>query len=322
VNTTDHPEDEAEHTLRYWRAAISSLATPEKRAVAEEFLRRKLEAGCGADTLFALIILLEANGAFLFKLPEKLNVEFAQPVIEHLEGLENALITHQDRQKGALGEFDKVQQAIADAASLIEESRRELGVKVRTAVACLDAAAIADSVGSVLEGNILRLLKLSLEGLDKSTEQAVRASQAAEQTAQTWRKIHARGTLLTSMVCSALLAGCVLCWGWWTMENRYRTRLAAQITRLDSTDDAYRQLLWLGVSIHLAPREDSSGRTVPDEYTMTIDHAETATVQTSELGSKAAVVLKAKPLFKRVDAFTKDVRKLEADLQEATRKTR
>lgn len=55
---------------------------------------------------------------------------------------------------------------------------------------------------------------------------------------------------------------------------------------------------------------------------MTIDHAETATVQTSELGSKAAVVLKAKPLFKRVDAFTKDVRKLEADLQEATRKTR
>jgi hypothetical protein len=323
VNPTAAPaKDEADRTNRYWKAAISALSTPEKREIAEEFLRRKLESGAGADTLFALIVLLEANGAFLLKLPEKLNLEFTQPITEHLEGFENALIDHEERQKGALSSLDRVQRAISDTAALIQESRRELAIKIQTAAASLDASVIASSVSETLQKNIFYLLRLSLANLDNSTERAVRATQAAEQSVQTWRNVRIRSIAIGSTVIAVLMAGCVLCWGWWSMENHYRTRLATQVVRLAATDDAYRQLLWLGVSISVAPWEDESGKTVRNGYMITIDDAAAAAVKTTMHGNKAVVLLKAQPLVMRAESLRNEANKLRENPQSERQKWR
>jgi hypothetical protein len=271
--------------------------------------------GQGADTLFALIILLEANGAFLLKLPERFHGEFAEPLMEHMEGLECTLSSHADRENGVLANLDRLQQAIGDASAHIEESRRELREKLKAAAASIDAKAIAHSVGDVLEASILYRLNTALKGLDRSTEQAIRASQSVNETSQTWKKLQVRGTFGAAIAFAGLLAASILCWGWWQMENHYRTRLAAHVTRLDSTDSAYRQLLWLGVSIYLTPQEDSAGKNAPDEYTMIIDHAESATIQSSDFGQKAVVSLKAKPLYKQSEQFREQAEKLQIDLK-------
>jgi hypothetical protein len=315
-------ENEADRTHRYWKAAISCLPTPEKREIAEEFLRTKLEGGGGADTLFALIILLEANGAFLLNLPEKIHGEIAQPMAEQVIAFRNELLTHFERQQNALIAFDKVQESIAVATALIEQGRQELAFKIRMAAANVDPSGMANQISRTLENTILHLLKFSLGNLEKSTGQAIQATHAAERSVETWRKVHLRGIVLTSILIATLIAGGILCWGWWRMEDRYRTRLAAQVVRLSETDDAYRQFLWLGISVHLAPWEDESGKPVKDGYTITIDDVETAALKATERGNKVVVMLKAQLLVKRLESPGKNLEKPDPNGPPERRKSR
>jgi hypothetical protein len=65
IVTAGTPGNGETDSRRYWRAAISHLSDPQKRDAAWEFYLRRLEARKSGDTLSALVLLLEANGAFL-----------------------------------------------------------------------------------------------------------------------------------------------------------------------------------------------------------------------------------------------------------------
>src|SRR5215217_5948887 len=73
------PQGESD-SKRYWRAAISHLSDPQKRDAAWEFYLHKLEARKAGDTLSALVLLLEANGAFLEQLPERYHERLIAPL--------------------------------------------------------------------------------------------------------------------------------------------------------------------------------------------------------------------------------------------------
>jgi hypothetical protein len=314
--------DEDARTLRYWKAAISCLSTPEKREVAEEFLRNKLENGRGSDTLFALILLLEANGTFLLTLPERIHDEIAQPISNRLGAFSGELLAHLERQQHMLAAIGKLQESVAASEKLFDQSRRELAFKIQTAADSVDGPGIAQRISVAVENDTLHLLKHSLRNLDQSTEAAIQATQSADRSVETWRKIQLRGIVLASVLSVVLIAGGILCWGWWRMEDCYRARLAAHVTRLSETDEAYRQFLWLGLSLRLSPWEDQSGKPVKDGYTITIDDAENAEVIATEGRNRAVVRLKAQPLVKRLELLSKEAEKLESRSQPERQKSR
>jgi hypothetical protein len=160
----------------------------------------------------------------------------------------------------------------------------------------LDIAGLASRINRSLETSTLRPMQMAARNLDKYVENADKASFAAERSVRTWRKAHIGGVVGTCILASLLLMGVVLSWGWWKMEDHYRQRLATQVVRLSATDDAYRQLLWLGISLRLEPWVDQSGKIVENGYSIVIDNAEDASLKVVSERKAGVITLKATPL--------------------------
>ena len=139
-------------------------------------------------------------------------------------------------------------------------------------------------------------MQMAARNLDKYVENANKASFAAERSVRTWRQAHIGGIFGMGVLASLLLVGVVLSWGWWKMEDHYRQRLSTQVVRLSGTDDAYRQLLWLGISLRLEPWVDQSGKNVENGYSIVIDNAEDATLRVVGERKAGVIMLKATPL--------------------------
>ncbi len=90
------------------------------------------------------------------------------------------------------------------------------------------------------------------------------------------------------------------------MEAHFRQRLAAHVARLSATDDAYRQLLWLGISLRLEPWLDESGKAVEDGYCVVVDDAERADLKVIGERKLGIIALKATPLFKRIEMLKRE----------------
>jgi hypothetical protein len=303
---------ETDQPRRYWKAAIATLP-PEKRDVAWEFYVNHLAEGRTGDTLSALILLLEANGIFLLTLPEKFHSELIRPLTERFSALRVELLDHFERQQKALVEFDKVEEAMKSASGSIFNTRIELLSRISTAVENVDVAGITNRINLALQSETLKPLQKALRDLDDHAKNLQQATHAAEQSVETWRRVHIRGIVLVAALVSLVFAAAVLCWGWWRMENQYRARLAAQVVRLSGTDDAYRQLLWLGITIRLSTWENPSGRRVKNGYVISIDDAEIASLKSDGDSKKAIVMLKAQPLVEQLKSSIDELNHLKVD---------
>jgi hypothetical protein len=288
-------DETSSSSCRYWKAAIATLP-PAKRDAAWEFYATRLADGQAGDTLGALILLLEANGVFLLTLPDQFHEELFQPFRTDIAALRDELRSHIERQQKTLIEQDKVQEGVSAAAALVQQTNRELVGSVKGAIDALDIADLASRINRSLETSTLRPMHMAARNLEKYVENANKASIAAERSVRTWRQAHIGGIVGTCILASLLLVGVVLSWGWWKMEDHYRQRLSTQVVRLSATDDAYRQLLWLGISLRLEPWVDQSGKIVENGYSIVIDNAEDASLKVVGERKAGVVTLKATPL--------------------------
>jgi hypothetical protein len=296
-------------SCRYWKAAIATLP-PTKRDAAWEFYAARLADGQAGDTLAAMVLLLEANGAFLLTLPEQFHQELIHPLRAQVAELRDELQSHTERQQKTLIEQDKVQEGVSAAAALIERTNRDVVGSVKGAIDALDIADLASRINRSLESNTLRPMQIALQNLRTHVENADGASLAAERSIRSWRRAHIGGIVGACSLASLLLAGVLLSWGWWKMEDHYRQRLGAQVVRLSATDNAYRQLLWLGISLRLEPWVDQSGKIVEGGYCVVIDDAEDASLKVVGDRKAGVVTLKATPLVKRREMLQHQVEKL------------
>jgi hypothetical protein len=288
-------DETSSSSCRYWKAAIATLP-PAKRDAAWEFYATRLADGQAGDTLASLVLLLEANGAFLLTLPDQFHQELLRPLRTDVAALRDELRSNIERQQKTLIEQDKVQEGVSAAAALVQQTNRELVGSVKGAMEALDIAGLASRINRSLETSTLRPMQMAARNLDKYVENADKASFAAERSVRTWRKAHIGGVVGTCILASLLLMGVVLSWGWWKMEDHYRQRLATQVVRLSATDDAYRQLLWLGISLRLEPWVDQSGKIVENGYSIVIDNAEDASLKVVSERKAGVITLKATPL--------------------------
>jgi hypothetical protein len=297
-------------SLRYWKAAISSL-TPEKRDAAWEFYLRHLAAGNTGDTLSALVLLMEANGVFLERLPERYHEELILPLQARLVSLQERISLHEKHQREITAALECVSQRNLDASTRALTTANKVEGSLRDAATAVDARVVVEGVKKqIMDGAVMPMVRAT-EELAVNTARIDEATKCARNAVESWRKVHLGGIVLNcfllAFLCAAIVTGIV----WLKLDARYEHRLAAEVHRLSATDDTYRQLLMHGISFRLERWMDRSGKPVKDGYAILVDDAEETGLDVNGDRKRAFVLVKSGPVIKRAEAVTREFEELK-----------
>jgi len=299
---------------RYWKAAIACLS-PQQREVAEEFLRTKLEGGSGADTLFALILLLEANGAFLLKLPERFYGELIEPLSEILGGFRSEWQSLVESQRQAARSIGITHDQIEIANKAIRQTNDEFEAKIREALREINVGEVANRVSISIESSTLRPMQATLRDLNERTAKMERTAAAAEKSVEIWRKVHLGGIVANCLAGALIFSLFLVIAVFWQARAHYRRQIAAEVNRLNANDETQQKLIALGIDLRVAPWElDSDGKSVRDGYAVIIDKAEHVDLRETEGRKQAVAFVKDRSVQKRVDELRDDLKEIRKAL--------
>ncbi|MEI9896742.1 MAG: hypothetical protein WDN28_23500 [Chthoniobacter sp.] len=296
---TTGPEEDTD-SRRYWRAAISHLSDPQKRDAAWDFYLRKLEARQSGDTLSGLVLLLEANGAFLASLPEKIQQELFDPLSERLTTLKDYLAAHQAHESEMLAVLEKAAERNANTNARAIATVVKVEDTLRRAATSIDARALVNSVKDQLEDEALQPFKRVLKDLVTSTKCITEATVAAETAVQKWRRVHLGGVAagLLALAFFAFLIASL--WYRRDTEHRFEERFTNALVQLDTSRGSLSQLAKLGVVVRIVSSADNDGNAIPDHYAVVIDQAEAADLREFDGRRQGVVFVRAADLFPRV----------------------
>lgn len=294
-----------EEQRRYWKAAISCLPTAEKRDAAWEFYLDKLAGNRAGDTLSGLILLLEANGAFLLTLPEKFHAELIRPVTDQLRSLREELHGNTERERVSLRAADVANESLEKANQLLANARAELDGKVCAAIRQIDIIALAVQVREQLETSLFDQLHYALRDLPEQSRQIADATKAAESSIKTWSKVHLGGIILNVSICILLMAGLLFGFGWFRLQRHFKERLAVEINRISAGNETFREAALLNVPIHIISCTDQNGNRVPGGYALVIDQAEDVATQPAEGGKRGVIFFKSQRLIDQIEELRK-----------------
>jgi len=306
-------EDDQEVSRRYWKAAISALPTAEKRDAAWEFYLDKFTGTNAGDTLSGLILLLEANGAFLLTLPAKFHEDMTLPIIERLSAMREELQANVEGQRAALRAADAVNEGLDKANKQFAATTALFAFKVRAAAAQIDTGALANQVYCSLHSSIAIPLRNELRALPEQSKRLDEASKAAESSIEKWRRVHLGGIILNASIAALLVASLLFCFAWFRLQRHFNEQLAAEIAQISGNHETLKETALLNIPVHLTPWSDQDGKPVPGGYAFSIDHAEDAAVQTTDSGKRGVIFFKGQ----RPEDQIEELRGLLNDIQKA-----
>ena len=282
-------------SLRYWRAAIETL-TPAKRDAAWEYYVSHFASGNCGDTLSALVLLLEANGVFLERLPERYHEELISPLQAQLRRLQERLAEHEGHQREVVATLERAARQNSDASVRVQATATKVEGSLRDAATAVDAQAVVEGIrGQIVDGALLPFAR-KLDELANQTKKIDVATKSAREAADTWRRLHLRGIVLTGWGVGLVIFAVLFGWGWSSLErseeNRFaelRVKMAANIR---DDQEALRKLTELGVSLRVAPVTGSDGNPKPDSFAVLVEPAENADYDTRDGHSRGVVYLK------------------------------
>ncbi len=277
--TAETPGSGETDSRRYWRAAISHLSDPQKRDAAWEFYLRRLEARKSGDTLSALVLLLEANGAFLTSLPEKIHAELMDPFDERFATMRSHLVRQEEFQREMVAVLEKAAErnANTNARSIANLGTAESAL--RKAATSLDAGAVVREVRSQIEEEALLPLKRVLKDLGVSSSNIRDATTAAESAIEKWRRVHLRGVAAGLLAAAAMASFLFVVWSREEIQKRYEERFTNAVLQLNTNRETLSMLAQVGVGIHVLPSSDAAGKLIPGCFAIAINGAESAEIR-------------------------------------------
>jgi hypothetical protein len=209
-------EDDQDSSRRYWKAAISALPTAEKRDAAWEFYLEKFAGTDAGDTFSGLILLLEANGAFLLTLPEKFHAELTQPITEQLAAMRQDLQANVETQRAMLRATDSANDSMERANQLLANTTVDFANKVHAAARLIDVAALASQVSTELDSSIVSPLRSALRDVPVQTNRIKAATEAAESSIRKWHELHFDSIVFNACLATLGVAALIFCliWFW------------------------------------------------------------------------------------------------------------
>jgi len=300
----DSEDDDASY--RYWKAATSYLSTPAKREAAEEFLRTRLEGGRGADTLFALILLLEANGAFLLSIPQRYDCELLQPLGNLLNGFRSEFQTQAERQRQTSRAISLAHDEIGHAAANISQVSTDFERKLHAAVLGIDMKEVATRLSNTLDHAALKPIETVLRNLEDSRSKMEQVTTSAQKSVETWRKVHFGGLLANCLIIAGLVALILSGVAYWQCKRHFDQRLAAEIARMNTNYGAINELLGFGIDIRVAAWTDADGKPIHDGYILTLSNAVDARIRKLNGKSEATILVKQETPQEQIERTEKD----------------
>jgi len=208
-------ENDQDTSRRYWKAAISTLPA-EKRDAAWEFYLEKFAGTNAGDTFSGLILLMEANGAFLLTLPEKFHAELIQPITEQLAAMRKELQDNVEAQRTTLLASDSANESMERANQLLGNTTVEFANKVHAAARLIDTTSLASQVCAELESTIVKPLRVALRDVPEQTKRIKAVTEAAETSIKDWHAIHFDGIVLNTFLATFFATAVLFCivWFW------------------------------------------------------------------------------------------------------------
>jgi len=207
-------EEDQDVSRRYWKAAISALPTAEKRDAAWEFYLDKFSGTNAGDTLSGLILLMEANGAFLLTLPEKFHQELTQPISEQLRAMRQELQANVETQRLMLRAADAANESIERGRQHLANTTVNFANKVQAASRLIDTTALASQVCADLQLSVVSPLRVALRNVPEQTKQIEAATKAAEASIKKWHLIHFNGIVFNSCLATLVIVAFIFCIVW------------------------------------------------------------------------------------------------------------
>jgi len=207
-------EEDQDVSRRYWKAAISALPTAEKRDAAWEFYLDKFAGTNAGDTLSGLILLMEANGAFLLTLPEKFHHELTQPIIEQLSAMRQEMQTNIEAQQLMLRAADMANESIERCGQHLANTTVDFANKVQAASRLIDTTALASQICADLQSSVVSPLRVALRNVPEQTKQIEAAAEAAEASIKKWHSLHFNGIVFNACLATLVAVAFIFCFIW------------------------------------------------------------------------------------------------------------
>jgi hypothetical protein len=278
---------EAEKDLRYWKAAISCLPTPETRDAAWEFfVRHFVQNPKMADTLSGLILVLQANGLYMLEAPKTLREQVADPLHEALTRfsaeLNQAIDRHQEIAIEATQSTERAITAITGLEGAIRSGWQEV-----------NAASLAERVHAELEATLLQPLASQCRALEQAAPVVNNVLERMENSTRQLRGYHFKGILAAMLISCLTIAGGCFVLGWSKLSHHYELKVEAALERVVSVnainEETFTQLTKMNVPIRVVPVVDNRKQPIPRKFALVVDQAEDVGIEETGAGKRAAI---------------------------------
>ena len=278
----------------YWKAAISCLPTQEMRDAAWEFFVRHLAQNPKmADTFSGVILVMQANGLYMLKVPKLVHDEALVPLGREVSRLRDemaeTLSRHAEVTKDTFAVCEKTRQ-VAEAAA---KAAKELDDAIRHGWREVNTEKLAVRIQGELETALLRPLVAQCRQVEEMTPALKDAADQLEESARKLRSFHFKGILAVMLAACLVVMGGSFAYGWWNLSRHYDRMVDAALKRILSVNagnqEAFTRLTEMNVPIRVLPVTDSKKQTIPRKFALVMDHAEDVAVEDTPDGKRVAI---------------------------------
>ncbi len=240
----------------YWKAAISCLPSQEMRDAAWEFFVRHLAQNPKmADTFSGVILVMQANGLYMLKVPKLVHDEALVPLGREVSRLRDEMAEtvsrHAEVTKDTFAVCEKTRQ-VAEAAATVA---KELDDAIRGGWREVNTEKLAVRIQGELESAVLRPLAAQCRQVEEMTPALRNAADQLEESARKLRAFHFKGILAVMLAACVVVMGGCFSFGWWKLSRHYDRTVDAALKRILSVNadnqEAFTRLTELNVPIRV-----------------------------------------------------------------------
>ena len=278
----------------YWKAAISCLPSQEMRDAAWEFFVRHLAQNPKmADTFSGVILVMQANGLYMLKVPKLVHDEALVPLGREVSRLRAEMAEtvnrHAEVTKDTFAVCDKTRQ-VAEAAAM---AAKELDKTIHDGWKEVNTEKLAVRIQGELETAVLRPLAAQCRQLEEMTPALREAAEELKESACKLRSFHFKGILVVMLTACLVVMGGSFAYGWWKLSRHYDRMVNIALARLDAVEGANRKafelLTVMNTPVHVVPVVDEKQRIISGEFALIMPGAKDVRLRNTDNGKEGTI---------------------------------
>lgn len=259
----------------------------------EFFVRHLAQNPKMADTFSGVILVMQANGLYMLKVPKLIHDEALVPLGREVSRLRDEMAEtvsrHAKATKDTFAVCEKTRQ-VTEAAVTVA---KELGDAIRGGWREVNTEKLAVRIQGELESAVLRPLVAQCRQVEEMTPALRNAADQLEESARRLRAFHFKGILAVMLAACVVVMGGCFSFGWWKLSRHYDRMVDAALKRILSVNagnqEAFTRLTEMNVPIRVLSVTDSKKRTIPLKFALVMDHAEDVAVEDTPDGKRVAI---------------------------------